>query len=84
MNNNHNNMWDQKKIITEFSFFFNHLYIICLFAFNYNDNNNGKDNRTPWLVVVYKIKIMRRDKKIVVVIVDDAGGAAAFLNIMSK
>lgn len=78
-------MWDQKKIITEFSFFFSSFkYNLPFFSFNYNDNNNGKDNRTPRLVVVYKIKIMRRDKKIVEVIVDDAGGAAAFLNIMSK
>lgn len=78
-------MWDQKKNHHQIFLFFHHLNIIYLFfSFNYNDNNNGKDNRTPWLVVVYKIKIMRRDKKIVEVIVADAGGAAAFLNIMSK
>lgn len=56
------------------------------FNFNFynDDNNNGKDNKAPWLVIVYKIKIIISDKNIELVEVGGEGGGALLPNIIPK
>lgn len=58
------------------------LRLSCFIIF-YN-NNNCNDNGASWLVIVYKIKIIRRDKKIEVE--GEGGGSrdAPLPNIIPK
>lgn len=75
----------QSNHLRNFSHFFLFLSDNDIFFEFYNNvNNKGNDNRAPpWLVVTYKIKIIRRDKNIVFEDDEELGGAP-FPNIIPK